>query len=66
MKQATTKHDIERKRIIKAARTAIRLKHSLAADAEMAQRLPAIEKQLEDALLKGKAVKISVAHLLDA
>jgi len=59
----TTKHDIERKRIIKAARTAIRLKHSLAADAEMAVTLPKLEGQLDSALLKGKRLEIDIAQL---
>lgn len=64
--KAKTKHETEKAGILKAARTAIRLKHSLAADKEMSIALPVLEKELDQALLRGKPIKISVAHLLDA
>jgi hypothetical protein len=60
-----TRHEIEKARMLKAARTAIRLKHSLAADAELYERLPAIEAQIDAALLSGRPLSFSVASLLD-
>jgi hypothetical protein len=49
------KDDIELRRaaLNKAARSAIRLKHSLAADAEINERLPQIERAFMQAVQRG-------------
>ena len=59
-----TKHQLESRRILKSARVAIRLKHALMCDKELCERMPVIAKQIEDALLKGKAHNFSVAEFL--
>lgn len=61
-----TKHQLEIARCIKAARTAIRLKHTLAADTEIATKLPQLKAELDGALNKGKAFKVKLAQYLDA
>ena len=60
-----TKHQLETRRILKSARVAIRLKHALMCDEELCKRMPVIAKQIEDALLRGKALKFSVSELLE-
>ncbi len=60
-----TKHQIEIARCIKAARTAIRLKHSLAADEECAKKLPGLQRELDNALNKGKAFRLKLAEYLE-
>lgn len=57
-------HEIEKARMLKAARAAIRLKHSLAADAEIYERLPELEAQIDAALLTGRPLAFTVAELL--
>lgn len=47
-----------RARILKAYRTAIRLKHSLRADEEIAQTLPAIQAAIDAALLNGEELAV--------
>jgi hypothetical protein len=46
--------EVARAAAIKAARSAIRLKHSIAADEELARRLPEIEAEIDVALLTGE------------
>jgi hypothetical protein len=48
--------------MLKAARSAVRLKHSLAADAELNERLPELERQF-DAAVKGGTLP-DVARML--
>jgi hypothetical protein len=55
-----TKHQIERALILKAARTAIRLKHAMMCDRELCERVPEIAKQIEDAFLQGKKFRFSL------
>lgn len=59
-----SKDDIEVRRaaLLKTARAAIRLKHSLAADAELNERLPALERAFDFAVQQGQLP--SVAALL--
>ena len=49
-----------RERALKAYKTAVRLKHSLAADDEIARTLPEIEAQIDAALAAGKPVMVNV------
>lgn len=44
--------------IIKTARTSIRLKHSLAADAELNKKLPEIEKAFNRAIARGTSFSL--------
>lgn len=59
-----TPHQIEKARMMKACRAAVRLKHSLKADEELYQRLPELERRIDSALLEGKTLKIATAELL--
>ncbi len=49
---------------LKAARTSIRLKHSLAADAEINEVLPEIEDAIRSAAAKGKSYRVDLAKLI--
>lgn len=49
---------------LKVARSAIRLKHSIAADNELAEVLPQIKARLEAQLQQGFIVGLSTAELL--
>lgn len=57
-------HEIQKAKMIKAARAAIRLKHALAADQELYERLPELERKIDAALLTGKPLEFTVAELL--
>jgi hypothetical protein len=48
----------------KVARTLIRLKHSLAADEEINNRVPALVELMNDRAVTGKAYKTTVNSLL--
>lgn len=50
--------EVRKAAMLKAARAAIRLKHSLAADAEIADRLPQLEQDIDDALAEGKPFEL--------
>jgi hypothetical protein len=56
---------MERTRITKAARTLIRLKHSLAADEELNEVLPDTLAKFDDALARGELRELK-ADLADA
>lgn len=45
----------------KAIRTAVRLKHSLAADAEINQTLPQLEQEIMDAAVKGEPYMLDLS-----
>jgi hypothetical protein len=60
-----TPHQIEKAKILKAARSAIRLKHSLMADEEMYNRLPELERRIDQALNEGKELKLTTSEILD-
>ena len=49
---------VRKAQILKAKRAAIRLKHSLAADEEIARELPALEERINEALLNGETLEI--------
>lgn len=44
--------------MLKAARAAIRLKHALAADAEINERLPELDREIDLALAEGKPFEL--------
>ena len=58
MKQLTD-FEIKRAAALKAYRTAIRLKHALAADAEIAATLPEIEERINNALAMGQNIELT-------
>lgn len=62
-----TPAEMERGRIVKAARTLIRLKHSLAADEEINAVLPDTLEEFDQALSRGelKTLKAGLADVLD-
>ncbi len=64
MKQLTPL-EIQKAGILKAYRTAIRLKYSLLADAEVAERLPEVEKQIDHALASGRTLELNPATVWD-
>lgn len=57
--------EIQRQRaaVLKAYRTAIRLKHALAADEEIAVRLPEVERRMDDALARGESLELTVSQV---
>lgn len=57
--------EVQKAAALKAARAAIRLKHSLAADREIAAKLPGIEMQFEDALSSGEPFALDIASVID-
>jgi hypothetical protein len=60
--------DIERARAkaLKTIRAAIRLKHSLAADEEIAKKLPEIEAAFDKAVNDGRPFELSPGSVFDA
>lgn len=58
----TPKDDIElRKRaLFKAARSAVRLKHSLEADAELNELLPQLERAFDSAVSRGRLPEVAL------
>ena len=64
MKQLTP-IEIQKAQILKAYRAAIRLKYSLKADAEIARRLPEIEKEIDRALASSDALELTPSDVWD-
>jgi hypothetical protein len=56
--------EIARAAILKTWRQAIRLKYSLMADAEIAQRLPDVEDRINAAITSGEFLAIDVGEIL--
>lgn len=52
------KHEIERAAMLKIARSAIRLKYSIAADEEIQVKLPELEREINDALNAGEPLRV--------
>ena len=61
------KSELEQQRAnaLKALRSGIRLKHSLAADEEINQRLPELEARIDAALAAGEPLELTVGQILD-
>jgi histone H3/H4 len=63
--QRRTELEIQKAAIVKAVRTNIRLKHSLAADKEIAETLHEIEQRIDDALQAGTQISFNPAYYLE-
>lgn len=61
-----TNGELAKRNALKVARTAIRLKHSIEADNEMNEFLPALEEQIDSAITGGKRLEISAGRLFEA
>lgn len=57
--------EIARAAALKAARTQIRVKHSLAADAEIARVIPELERKIDAALQEGKPITLDFPYEAD-
>ena len=55
----------QRKDMLKALRTAVRLKHSLNADAELRKVLPEFQAAFDKAVQSGKAYKLDIRSVLE-
>lgn len=63
--KAQTEHEITKAAMLKALRAGIRLKHQLAADREIAQKLPELESQINQALTAGRPLELQLGQVLD-
>lgn len=52
--------ELARERVLKAYRTAIRLKYALLADAELNKVLPEVEEKFNKAIAQGKPFKLAL------
>ena len=59
-----TDYERERKKLIKAVRSTIRLKHSLAADDELVEVLPTILADFDKAIASGTPYELSTLGIL--
>jgi hypothetical protein len=59
-----TEYERERKKLIKAVRSTVRLKHSLAADDELYDVLPQILGEFDKAIASGKPYELATLSLL--
>lgn len=58
-----TEIEMEQYKLLKAYRTIIRLKHSLAADEELNEVLPAALEELEKSIQSGELKQLQIASL---
>jgi hypothetical protein len=63
--KATTELDRQKTAVLKAYRTAIRLKHALAADEEIAVTLPEVEERMNRALAMGETLELSPGQVFN-
>jgi hypothetical protein len=56
--------EVSRAAILKAVRANIRLKHALAADVEINDVLPELERRINDAIASGKPFELDIAEVL--
>ncbi len=56
--------DLQKKQLLKAVRSNIRLKYSLLADEELNEKLPEIERQIEVAIQAGEEFELDIASVL--
>ena len=64
MKQVTDLQ-IEKAQLLKAYRSATRLKYSLMADAALMRELPAFEMQIDAAMAAGEPLELNVGRVFD-
>lgn len=60
-----TELELEKAAMLKAVRTAVRLKHALAADRELNEVLPKIENAINLAIASGEPFELTVGKLFD-
>lgn len=58
--------EITKAAILKTWRAGIRLKHTIAADREISENLPMIERQLDYALLSGEPFELNPGEIFNA
>jgi hypothetical protein len=63
--KATTDIEIQKTAMLKALRSAIRLKHSLMADREIAELLPMFEERINEALATGQPLELNPGTVFD-
>ena len=57
--------ELAKTRILKLARSLVRLKHSLAADEELNQVLPELERRFDRAVVDGKPYQLATESALE-
>jgi len=57
--------ELQKKRILKVVRSNIRLKHSLAADEELNEKLPEIERRIDVAIQSGTVYELDIKSVLE-
>lgn len=60
-----TEIEVRKGQMLKAARTAIRLKHSLAADEELNRKLPDLERDFDEAVAEGRPLELDPWSVAD-
>lgn len=58
--------EMQKAAALKALRAGIRLKYALRADAEINERLPELERRIDNAIAAGTPLELTVGELLDA
>ena len=56
---------VAKRAALKALRTAVRLKYSLMADAELTRRLPELDRRIDEALSSNKPLEITIGEIVD-
>mgnify|MGYP001583268901 FL=1 len=64
MTKKLTDTELARSRLLKVARAAVRLKHSILADAELNEKLPALEAAFWTSVMRGELPDEATADLL--
>jgi len=59
-----TRTELEKAKILKAVRSAIRLKHALGADEELNEVLPRVEAEVDRAIAEGKLLELNPADYI--
>jgi len=57
--------ELQRAQLLKALRTNIRLRHSLAADQELNEKLPTFEAAFDKAVQSGKVYELDIRSVLE-
>lgn len=65
MAKTKTNLEIQKAAILKAYRSAIRLKYSLVADEEIDRVLPEVEQRIDDAIQNGETVSFNPGEVFD-
>lgn len=63
--KTVTDLQVQKAALLKTARSAIRLKHALAADAEIAEVLPRIEELINASIVSGEPFELTPGRLFD-